>query len=386
MPEKILIVDDDVDTVRLVGLMLERQGYEVCAASTGEQALTMIPVEQPDLILLDIMMPGVDGYEVARQLRAAISTTHIPIIMFTAKDQLDDKLTGYEIGADDYITKPCQPRELLAHVKAVLSRNARPLPVSTAVGSNTTVAVFSAKGGLGVTTLAINLAIAIHQSTKQPVLVAEFRPGQGLLAMDLGYQKPDGYNRILSLPVPEISIKDIEREFVTHNSGVRILLSSNQPGDAVYQGAVRSFSALASCLSSLPGYVILDLSPSLTHINQMVLDYCDIIILVVEPTAANAIQTRALIQDLQAKGFSPDQLKIALVNRISSSIQLSWTQVQEQIGFPISTVFSPVPDLAYLSSTNQVPMVLQQPESLVADQFHKLADKIVQGVLERPNG
>jgi DNA-binding response OmpR family regulator len=98
MSEKILLVDDDMDTLRLVGLMLQRQGYEVRAANSGPQALSMIQTEQPDLILLDIMMPDMDGYEVARRLRANEATTEIPIIMFSAKTQVDDKITGFEAG------------------------------------------------------------------------------------------------------------------------------------------------------------------------------------------------------------------------------------------------------------------------------------------------
>src|SRR4030042_1499026 len=121
MGEKILIVDDDLDTLRLVGLMLQHQGYRIIAASSGVQAIALTQGDRPDMILLDIMMPEMDGYEVARKLRADPATSDIPIIMFTAKTQVDDKVQGFEAGADDYLTKPTQPRELFAHVKAVLT-------------------------------------------------------------------------------------------------------------------------------------------------------------------------------------------------------------------------------------------------------------------------
>ncbi|MGW8250578.1 MAG: response regulator transcription factor, partial [Anaerolineales bacterium] len=125
MPEKILIVDDDIDTLKLVGLILQRQGYEVTVASSGSQALEMMKTEVPDLLLLDIMMPEIDGYEVAVQMRSEPMLAEVPIIMFTAKSQLDDKVAGFEAGADDYLTKPTQPRELLAHIKAVLARSSK---------------------------------------------------------------------------------------------------------------------------------------------------------------------------------------------------------------------------------------------------------------------
>ena len=130
MPEKILIVDDDLDTLRLVGLMLQHQGYRIIAANSGIQAIAMAQTDKPDLILLDIMMPEMDGYEVARKLRTDPATNNMPIIMFTAKTQVDDKVAGFEAGADDYLTKPTQPRELFAHVKAVLARGKKTsLPV-----------------------------------------------------------------------------------------------------------------------------------------------------------------------------------------------------------------------------------------------------------------
>src|SRR5690606_24677852 len=102
MAEKVLIVDDDVQTLRLVGLMLERQGYKILAANNGKQALQMARAEQPDVIILDVMMPDIDGYEVTRRLRKEPETTNIPILMFTARTQVDDKVSGFESGVDDY--------------------------------------------------------------------------------------------------------------------------------------------------------------------------------------------------------------------------------------------------------------------------------------------
>ncbi len=166
MPEKILLVDDDMDTLRLVGLMLQRQGYEVRVASSGQQALGMVQAEMPDLILLDIMMPEMDGYEVARRLRSDPATSEIPIIMFTAKTQVDDKVMGFEAGADDYLTKPTQPRELFAHMKAVLSRSGKSRSPSQTLPREPgyMIGVLAAKGGLGVSTLALNLGVTLLES------------------------------------------------------------------------------------------------------------------------------------------------------------------------------------------------------------------------------
>jgi len=120
MADKILIVDDDLETLRLVGLMLQRQGYEILAANNGNQALLQARSEKPDLIVLDVMMPEMDGFQFSQQLRKDPDVGNIPILMFTAKGQVDDKVAGYEAGADDYLTKPVHPAELVAISKPCL--------------------------------------------------------------------------------------------------------------------------------------------------------------------------------------------------------------------------------------------------------------------------
>lgn len=131
MAEKILIIDDDLDTTRLICLMFQNLGYQIVVANDGRQGLIETSKEVPDLVLLDVMMPDMDGYEVARHLRRNPETTRIPILMFTAKSQAADKIIGYNAGADDYLTKPTHPSQLQAHVKALLGRSPNSVPVQT---------------------------------------------------------------------------------------------------------------------------------------------------------------------------------------------------------------------------------------------------------------
>ena len=117
--KKILVVDDDVKTVELVKLYLSRDGYRVVTAYDGLEALRLARESHPDLIVLDLMLPGLDGLEICRTLRAE---SDVPIIMLTAMTTDQDRLTGLDLGADDYVTKPFSPRELAARVRAVLRR------------------------------------------------------------------------------------------------------------------------------------------------------------------------------------------------------------------------------------------------------------------------
>ncbi len=116
---RILVVDDEKHIVELLKLYLTKEGYEVEAAHSGQEAIDKAKARKPDLVVLDLMLPDLDGFEVCRQLRGK---SDVPIIMLTARDDDVDKIVGLELGADDYLTKPFNPRELLARAKAVLRR------------------------------------------------------------------------------------------------------------------------------------------------------------------------------------------------------------------------------------------------------------------------
>lgn len=120
MKKKILLVDDEKTLVKTLTYNLEKDGYLVISAYDGEEALNKVESDNPDLIILDLMLPGVDGFEVCRRVRKSMD---LPIIMLTAKGDDIDKILGLELGADDYLTKPFNPRELLARVKAILRRS-----------------------------------------------------------------------------------------------------------------------------------------------------------------------------------------------------------------------------------------------------------------------
>ncbi len=139
---KILIVDDEKDIVDLVAYNLEKEGYEILKAFDGEEALALVRTRRPDLVVLDLMLPGIQGLEVCRRLRWDPATAQVPIIMLTAKGDEVDRVLGLEIGADDYVTKPFSVKELTARIRAVLRR----LESRPAVGAEETLDV----GGLKI--------------------------------------------------------------------------------------------------------------------------------------------------------------------------------------------------------------------------------------------
>ena len=122
MAKKILVVEDDPASSRLISYTLERAGYQVLTAPNGLEGLGKAQEEEPDLVILDVMLPGLDGFQVCRRLRAESRTRHLPILMLSAKAQEIDKATGLKVGADDYLTKPADPSELVARVQNLLAQ------------------------------------------------------------------------------------------------------------------------------------------------------------------------------------------------------------------------------------------------------------------------
>ncbi|MBI3158528.1 MAG: response regulator [Chloroflexi bacterium] len=380
MQGKILIVDDDIDTLQLVGTMLERQGFKIVAANNGQQAIQKASDEKPDLIILDVMMPGMDGYEVTRKLRAMEHTAFIPIILFTAKTQVDDKVTGFESGADDYLTKPTHPTELIARVRSILTRpKTGSLSLEQAhqeepAGKSTVIGLIAAKGGLGVSTLALNLAISIHSATDDYVTLAEMRPGQGDISVYLGYADNDALGQLLSRPYQEIRLQDVEERLVTHGSGIQMLLASYNPKNMVLLQAVEQFETIVKHLSRIAPYTILDLGVGMSDANRKMLAQCSKVVVIIEPSPHVIAHSIALLENLKERGIPDDQIYPVIVNRQRLEITMPIAQIQKAIGRPPSVVMTPAPELAYQSALRKEPMITQQPQSLVAGQISKLAE------------
>jgi DNA-binding response OmpR family regulator len=378
MAEKILIVDDDVQTLRLVGLMLERQGYKILAASNGTQAIGMARSELPDLILLDVMMPDVDGLSVSRTLRKESETTDIPILMFTAKAQVEDKIAGYEAGADDYLTKPIHPAELTAHMRAILSRN-KSRTAGALVERGYTIGIIGAKGGLGVSSLTLNLAINYFQTTKQEVIAAELRPGQGSWSNELGMPIQEGLNNLLRLSPNDINTPSIENELVRVPYGVRLLMASPYARDVVLMKNSKNEEAIVDQLSSMAKLILLDIGTNAHLALDEVLNLCKEVVVVTEPFPGTVQRTKQLIEDLKMRGFGKSKLiTLVVINRIRADVQLSITQVQDALGQQVAQVIPPAPEVSFQAATRNLPMIQVQIGGLLSLQYNRLAEQIAE--------
>jgi Flp pilus assembly CpaE family ATPase len=305
-----------------------------------------------------------------------------PILMFTAKTQLDDKVTGFEVGANDYLTKPTHPSELQARVKTLLSR------VSEKKGGDGSrrdenrgyvIGVLGARGGLGVTTLAVNLGAGLHTRTKSEVIVAEMLPGQGALALDMGVANPKGLVDLLSLSkLSEITRDSVRESLIHHTSGMKLLLASDRPRDMHLINQTANYETIISRLAGLARFVVLDLGVGLQPFAEKILRHCDETLIILEGVPNTIIHTRALMDDIAALGLPKKNINVVLNNRIRSDTQLPASQVQTKLDHEIISTLTPAPELFVQATRVQTPAVLCQPESLTARQVNKLVDFIVE--------
>jgi CheY-like chemotaxis protein/MinD-like ATPase involved in chromosome partitioning or flagellar assembly len=377
MPGRILIVDDDVDTLRLVGMMLETEGFDIVAAKTGKRAIELARSEVPDLIILDVMMPELDGYAVTSQLRTDPATRGIPILIFTAKTGYDDKMLGLELGADKYLTKPISTRELLANVNQLLN----PIEESEQEPEDSVTegvyAVIAAKGGMGVSTIALNLGVSISKQSQQKVIVADFRPGQGSLALELGYDHQDSNNSLLDMSPSRISSQLLEDKLVEHKSGISLLLSSPHLQDAQFNSRTENFKVIASLLPQFGAYTVFDLPPGMSAITREVLPYCSEVVLIVEPSMQSVNQAKDLLAELHNLAITREQVHLVVFNRIHSSLQLSFGQVEEELDLSIASAFSPNRELVNQASLEKTPFIALKPEGLTAQQINQLTSSLL---------
>lgn len=372
---KILIVDDDLETLRLVGLMLQRQGYEISAANSGNQALGLARSESPDLIVLDIMMPEMDGLQFSQRLRKDPAISAIPILMFTAKSQVDDKVAGYEAGADDYLTKPVHPAELVAHIKALMARTQNrpgPLPV---VQRGYSVGVIAPKGGLGVSTLTLNLAASYAHKTKTEVIAAEIRPGQGTWGLELGFSPSEALASILQLNPVDITAEEVEKHLVSTSFGVRLLLSNSKSVNRNFTGQTEKLIALINALTLLSPMTFIDIGTPYQPEYEKICSVCRELIVVTEPLAPTVSRTKELLYELRSGPVASGKIiNLVLINRVRDGELLNSVQVSDLLdNEAVTLMIPPSPEQTTQAIQKKTPLVNIHTDGLVANQIGELA-------------
>jgi pilus assembly protein CpaE len=361
----ILIIDDDPDVTRLIEFALKRADHQVLTARDGEIGLSITQAEHPDLVIADVMMPKLNGYDYCRRVRSQKDLTDIQILVFTARFQPIDRQTALEAGANDYVPKTVQPADLVAHVERLLGEAPSPIEVK----SGNVIAVFSLRGGAGVTSLATNISVAVALTRQQPVGLVDMAPLAGHAALMLNLRPGCGLRKALG-GSRKIKKETLQPLWHTHDSGVQVLPSTTSPNEA---GEVSPtlVQPLAAVLRQTFSLALLDLPPMLSGTTAAALTAADRILLIVTPDVASVQSGTVALEALSTMGVQDDRIWIVL-NTPGGVGGLSSEAVTKALDRPLAASIPYEPDMLAALNAGR-PLMLSSPKSAGAQALARLA-------------
>ncbi len=313
MPEKILVVDDDALMRLMVTKTLSTEGFEFLEAENGVQAVEKAIAHQPDLIIMDVNMPEMDGYEACQRIRSNPITSAIPIILVTSLSTVEDKIKGFDSGADDYIPKPFDPIELTMRVNVLLRRMARIKATVKApeVRLGKVIAFFSLRGGIGTTTLATNTAIALTRLWGTPTALVDLVLACGQCALMMNIPPRNSWADLARIPNEEIDIEVLRNVLRPHESGVLVLVAPNHPEEGEMIDGPKVAHVLDLLKKEYP-YIVLDLPHEFCEKTLAGLDTADEIWLLLAPELASVRATLLAMETFQMLNYPLERVKLLL--------------------------------------------------------------------------
>ncbi len=330
---KILVIDDNADLLQMLRLILQERGkHDVILSADGADGLSRALSSPPDLAIVDVMMPGITGYDVVRRLREMPQTANLPVLILTARGQLIDKQTAMQAGADAHLAKPVAPQALLDTVDELLVSQRVPEIVSN---GGKVVSLVSLRGGVGVTTLAVNLALCAIRYYRvrgeiPRVCLVDLCPSSGQATLHLRVKAKQTWAELPALGINPSS--DALAELLTpHPSGLQLLAAPFEPTRAGALSAALVDGALAG-LGNLFDLVVVDAPPLLDMTAAAALDRSASIVLVVTPEVGAIQATVALLQVMDEL-----QDRVALVlNQVSPQPSVPDNVVERALCRPLA--------------------------------------------------
>jgi len=359
MSERILIVDDDEDALNLIETILKRRGFELIRARSGSEALSILARSVPDLILLDVMMPGMDGNEVCRQIRADSRMADVPVLMLTARSETANQIEGLLAGADDYLVKPLTTEELVASVWSALERTASAPVKRTAQ----VIAVLGARGGVGTTTLAVNLAVALVSQVRTVLIDLET---SGTAALHLGLSPVHSLGDLLAYPADVLDMDAVENALTLHPSGLNLLASASAFVDAMRASIVLSH------LRAVYDVCVLDLGAGLSQVAQALVPRSNAWILALDADSVTLAQAEQVANGLGEMGVPLPEIKLVRSNRLGTPDDDAQAAIQSVFGKE-AAIIGPASDAMHQALERGEPLMMSQPNHPVAAQIRALA-------------
>jgi DNA-binding response OmpR family regulator len=364
---KILVIDDDPAGQRLIKYILTPEGYEVITASNGILGLQMATQQSPELVILDIMLPGLDGFEVCRRLREGSNTANISIVMLSGKAQESDRDTGLKMGADAYLIKPVDRQELIETVNKLVNKKNKVVKQQ----HGKIITLVGARGGVGTSTITTNVSVVLADKGYSTLLV-DLSPSFSILADMMGLTVERSAAGLFRGTGGVISPSTVKELMVDHPSGVKLLWADVFPEE--YGSLTRkNLDTLLKETGNLSDFVIVDVPASPSDHAVAALTVADTVVLVVGAASESVERIDTSVTRLSRLGINSNRIKLILVDRAGNA---NSHIVSSVCGLPVlGFVHYCDSDCAKAESTN-TPVILSAPLSKIAEDIYKIAIKI----------
>ncbi len=370
---RVLCIDDEAINHDLVARALEPLGFQTDFASNGNEGIAKARELKPDLIITDVMMPDLNGYEVTRQLRRETQFAVTPILILTAQSGLQDKLKAFEAGADDYLTKPFEGAELAARVTALLRRlEASDTSLDEApVQAGRMLAFHSLRGGTGCSTLAVNLGIGLATLWPGSTMLLDLTMTAGQVALMLNMTLRRTWTDIARYSSDELDLEMLKSIIAGHESGLQFIAAPTFPAEAENLESETLGKALR-LLKDQYGYVVADLPHDFSEQALLALDLADTIMLVGSPDMASLRAITAALDTYKKLGYPPEKIKLVLSATFPHS-SLTKEKIENALGTSIAVTIPYVPDLFVDAINLGQPPVFHKPEQAISGLLEDLA-------------
>src|SRR5829696_1940058 len=311
---RILVIDDEPINHQLVARALMPLQCELHYADNGKGGITQARAVKPDLIISDVMMPDITGYEVTRILRREPQFAATPILILTAQSGLQDKLKSFESGADDHLTKPFEPAELVVRVTSLL-RRVEAVKLSgqkdaTREGAHV-IAVHSLRGGTGSSTLAVNLALALTGLWREPTVLLDLSMTAGQVALMLNMPLKRTWADLAHYSANELDADSLRSVVATHESGLHFIAAPTFPSEADTLRGETLGTAL-QIFKTQYEYIVADLPHDFSEFTIQTLDVADVILMVASPDMASIRTLIAAIDTYEKLDYPKAKIKFVL--------------------------------------------------------------------------
>lgn len=365
----VLLIEDEIIFHRMIEHALKPYGFNTHSELTGLQGLDAARQMNPDVIITDINLPDITGYDVTRRLRRDPRFANTPILVLTSQTSLQDKLLSFESGADDHITKPFEPEELAARIRVLLRRaesmqRVLPRPEEAKEKKAKVIAVHSLRGGIGTSTLAVNLAIALEGLWGCQVMLLDLVLMAGQVALMLNMPLKRTWADLAGIKPSEMDVSILHTISARHPSGVDFIAAPTFPTDA----ETLTDEVLKTSIQLIRpeyDYIIADVPHDFSEISLQALDASDLILLIMAPELSSVRATAAALDTYTKLGYPPEKIKLVL-NYTFPRFGLPRERIEAALNKPVTIALPYCPDVIIPSINLGKPIVQNQVEEQIA--------------------